>query len=132
MYHILGHFVRRAWPFLLVGWALLLVGARWAAPPWDQVAQDKEFGLLPLDAPSRQAEEVFARAFPEDRRGSSIVLILFHTDNDRRQLARDQKFIEDVIEPRLRKIAEEAGGLASQPEVSDEPLFSDESEPPAK
>ena len=35
MFRILGQFVRRAWAFILIGWALLLLGAWMAAPPWD-------------------------------------------------------------------------------------------------
>ena len=52
MFVLLGQLVRRAWPLLLAGWTLLLLAGWLTAPPWDEVAQDKEFGFLPPDAPS--------------------------------------------------------------------------------
>jgi hypothetical protein len=112
IYHFLGRVVRRAWPLLLALWAALLIGTWWAAPPWDTVAQDREFAFLPADAPSRQAAEVFARAFPLDHTGSNIVLVLHRADNPPGHLDADRKFIEDVLRPALVQIADDAGGLA--------------------
>jgi RND superfamily putative drug exporter len=83
MFHFLGQIVRRAWPLLLAGWGLLLLGTWYAAPPWDQVAQDREFAFLPEDSPSRRAEKVFAKAFPEDRLASNVVLVLHRAGNER-------------------------------------------------
>ncbi|MBI1914205.1 MAG: MMPL family transporter [Planctomycetes bacterium] len=129
LYRLLGHVVRRAWPLLLAGWALLVVATRLAAPPWDEVAQDREFAFLPQDAPSRRADEVLEKAFPDDRLASNIVLVLRRSENQRGALDRERKFIEDVLEPALRKIAEDEGGLASQPAPLDEPLFPGEDNP---
>jgi RND superfamily putative drug exporter len=125
----LGRVVRRAWLPLLVVWALLLLASWLVAPSWREVAQDQEFGFLPTDAPSRRAEEVFARAFPDDRPGSNVVLVLHRPDGERGRLDRDLKFIEDDLEPGLRRIAQAEGGLAYEPEPSDEPLFPGEGEP---
>jgi len=125
IFHFLGRVVRRAWPLLLVLWGVLWFVTWRQAPPWDQVAQDREFAFLPDAAPSRRAAEVFARAFPEEISASNIALILFRSDNEPGHLERDQKFIEEVLRPALLKIAEAEGGLAgdraSVPE--DEPLF---------
>jgi RND superfamily putative drug exporter len=132
IFHLLGKLVRWAWPLLLAAWALLALGTWYAAPPWSEVAQDKEFDFLPPDSPSRQAEEVFQQAFPDDRASSTIVLVLHRTDNQPGHLDRDRKFIEDTLEPRLRKLAEAEGGLASEPAPSDEPLFGDDKPAPAK
>src|SRR5437868_776589 len=112
MFALLGQVVRRGWPALLVGWVVLLAGTWWAAPPWNEVAQDKEFAFLPADSPSRRAEEVFARAFPEDRLASNVVLVLHRNGDERPYLKSDLKFIGDVLEPGIRAIAEADGGLA--------------------
>src|SRR5262249_12066126 len=127
----LGHAVRRAWPLMLVGWGLLLLGTRLAAPPWNDVAQDREFAFLPKDCPSRQAEQVFQKAFPNDHLASNIVLVVYKTDAARGNLDEARKFIEDVLEPGLLKIADAYGGLASEPPATEEPLFPDEEKPSA-
>src|SRR5262245_34440780 len=120
----LGRFIRGAWIPILVAWAALLVAMHFAAPPFDEVARDKGFALLPADAPSRQAEEAYARAFP-DRYASNIVLVLHRADASRSSRAADRKFISDVLEPALFEIAQSEGGLAGTSEPSDEPLFGD-------
>jgi RND superfamily putative drug exporter len=131
-FRFLGWVVRRAWPLLLLGWVLILLGTHYAAPPWNQVAQDKEFAFLPADSPSRQAEQVFGRAFPQDRSASNIVLVLERTDPGQAPLRRALNFISDDLEPGLRKIANAEGGLGSEPAPSQEPLFSTEPAPPPK
>jgi putative drug exporter of the RND superfamily len=132
MFRRLGQVVRRGWFLLLAGWALLFAATWYSAPPWDEVAQAREFAFLPADAPSRQAEQVFAKAFPEDRSASNIVLVLHRTGGGREQLRGDLKFIGDVLEPGLRQIAEDEGGLAYEVKPTDEPLFSDEPQKPEK
>jgi RND superfamily putative drug exporter len=107
----------------------LVLAARFAAPPWGEVAQDGEFEFLSADSPSRRAEEVYARAFPEDGTGSNVVLVLHRADNEKARHANDLKFIEDVLEPGLRQIARAEGGLAYGAQASDEPLFPGDSEP---
>jgi RND superfamily putative drug exporter len=131
MFRPLGQAVRRGWPVLLAGWVLLLAVSWWFAPPWDAVAQDKEFTFLPASSPSRGAEEVYAQAFADDRFGSNIVLVLHRGDDERPHLKPDLSFIADVLEPGIRQIAEGEGGLAYEIRPSDEPLFGDESRPAA-
>lgn len=122
--------VRRAWPLVLAFWGLLFVGTWLAAPPWDEVAQDRIFDFLPAEAPSRRAEEIYARAFPEDQASSNIVILLYRTAPRTGDLKQELAFIDSTVEPALRKIAESEGGLAGQTAPSDEPLFSDESSAP--
>src|SRR4051812_30931009 len=105
IFRFLGQAIRRAWPFMLLGWGVLLFASWWFAPPWDEFAQDKEFAFLPKDAPSRRAEEMFARAFPEDKSASNIVLVLHRADDPPGHLDRELKFIAEVLEPGLQKIA---------------------------
>jgi RND superfamily putative drug exporter len=123
MFHFLGRTVSQFWLVFLAAWVILLAGSRYAAPPWGDVAQDKEFAFLPSDAPSRQGEAVYEKAFPDDRLTSNVVLVLHRTNNNSEQLKGDLKFIEDILEPRLRQIAEAEGGLASEVAPSGEPLF---------
>jgi RND superfamily putative drug exporter len=122
----LGRLVCWAWAPLIVAWAVLLLGTHLVAPPFNEVAQDREFAFLPADMPSRQAEEVFHKAFPDEQSSSNIVLVLSRDSAAPADRQRDLKFIDDVLESGLFQIAEDEGGLASQPDSSDEPLFSDE------
>src|ERR1700722_7578012 len=130
VFRLIGWMVRRAWLLLLAGWIVLLFASRHAAPPWEEVARDREFAFLPADAPSRQAAEIYAKGFPEDKHTSNVVLVLHRADEGKLALEKDLKFTEDVLEPGLRQIAAAEGGLASDPAPSDEPLFSTENEPP--
>jgi len=118
--------VVRTWPILLGAWIALLVGTKLAAPPWNEVAQDKEFAFLPASAPSRRGEELFQKAFPDEQVGSNVVLVLHRDAAGTAHLELDKKFIDDWLEPGLRQIAEHEGGLASEPA----PLPLDELENP--
>jgi RND superfamily putative drug exporter len=122
VFRLLGRLVSRLWPLFLIGWLALVFAVRYAAPTWSSVAQDKEFAFLPDNVPSRRAEAVFDKAFPDDRYKSNIVLVLQREGSP--ALETDLNFIEQTLEPRLRQIAESEGGLAAEPEPSDEPLFS--------
>src|SRR5579859_5544261 len=99
MFRLLGQVVRRGWPFLLAGWAALLIGTWYAAPPWSEVSKSQEFSFLPADAPSVEAWEIFAKAFPTDKSRSNIVLVLHRTGAASGTLPGDLKFIEDTLEP---------------------------------
>ena len=125
MLHLFGRLVSRFWYLVLVGWLLILAVCWRAAPPWDEVAQDREFAFLPADAPSRRAEEVFAKAFPDDRLASNIVLVLHRSGPETGSLDGDLKFIEDTFEPALRKVAASEGGLASDVAPAEGDLFGD-------
>src|SRR5689334_22953033 len=111
-FRVLGHILRWAWGPFLVAWALLLVVTWLAAPPFQDVAQDREFAFLPADAPSRRAEEVYHKAFPDDHYTSNIVLVVHRGEATRGHRDRDLKFIADVLEPALWKIVQAEGGLA--------------------
>jgi RND superfamily putative drug exporter len=123
MFRLLGETVTRTWALLLAGWVVLLAASRLAAPVWEEVVQDREFAFLPADAPSRRAEEVFTKAFPDDQLASNVVVVLRRTDDATGHLDRAKRFIEDVLEPGLRQIAEDEGGLAGEVPPPEEPLF---------
>lgn len=124
MFRSFGTLVARTWPAWLVVWLALLVAAWLAAPRWDDVAQDQELGLLPADSPSRVSEAIFRQAFPDEQTTANIVLVLEREEGST-SLAQVKQFIGDVLEPRLREIAERAGGFARASSPSDGPLFSD-------
>jgi RND superfamily putative drug exporter len=128
IFRFLGQLVCRAWAPLLIVWGVLLAGTWVLAPPWEQVTQDRQFAFLPPDSPSRQAEQVHAKAYPEEHVGSSIVVVL--VDQQQEDIERVRKFIQDVVEPGLRKIAQAEGGLASQPKPSEGDLFGGDNQPP--
>lgn len=133
VFRLLGQAVRRGWWLLLAVWIAILLATDFVAPPWDTVARDREFIFLPEDSPSRRAETVFAKAFPDDHSASNIVLVLDRADAGRESREKDLQFIDQAIEPGLRRIAESEGGIASEPAASDEPLFSTGDTPkPAK
>jgi RND superfamily putative drug exporter len=125
MFQSVGKLVAQIWPLFLASWVALLVVSWWIAPPWSEVAPDREFAFLPKDAPSRQSEELMAQAFPDERLGSNIVLVVRREGPQAVSLDQTKKFIEEVLEPALRQIAEKEGGLASEA-PSGEPLFPDE------
>jgi hypothetical protein len=112
LFGFLGQMVNRGWLFWLAASVLLLAGTWWATDPWDQVAQDREFAFLPEDAPSRVAEAVYAKTFPEDPLGSNVVQVLHRAGKEAIQRKRDLQFIADYLEPGLRDSAEAEGGLA--------------------
>jgi RND superfamily putative drug exporter len=129
-FSFLGKTVCRFWWLFLLGWGLILLVTHLLAPPWDKIAQDREFAFLPADAPSQKAAEIYQKAFPADRLTSNIVLVL--ADRRPGQLQNDLQFIQDVLAPGLRKVAEAEGGLADEAPPPDEPLFDDEPARPAK
>jgi RND superfamily putative drug exporter len=132
MFHWLGQLVRKGWALFLIVWVLLVVAGRQKAPPWDEVAQDRELAFLPADAPSRRAQEMYRKAFPEDRTGSSIVLVLHRFGNEQGHFDGDLAFIEHVLYPGVLDIAHAEGGLASEPTPTEEPLFSEDGKPAAQ
>ncbi len=115
MFSILGKFVSHAWPLLLVGWIVTLVGLKLVAPPWKEVAANGEFAFLPKTVPSRLGEDLFRKAW-EEPFASNVVVIVRRESSEDGLLETDKQFIEDELRPRLEKIAaEEAANLHAQP-----------------
>jgi uncharacterized membrane protein YdfJ with MMPL/SSD domain len=84
MFFFIGKAVTRLWPVILLGWVGLLAACLYTAPPWDKVVLHGESGLLPADVPSRKAEELLDREFPNQRHRSSIVLVVHRDDQPAR------------------------------------------------
>jgi RND superfamily putative drug exporter len=87
---------------LLVGWIALLVGMYFGAPAWNQVSQSGEFAFLPANSPSRLAEAQFDEAFPGERVGSRIVVIVSRPDGE--LTATDRTFVTKTLAPRLQEL----------------------------
>src|SRR5277367_1644316 len=111
VFQTLGKLISSTWPAWLLAWVVLFVAAWWAAPPWHDVALDQEFAFLPADMPSRQAENMFKKAFAGDLVGSNIVLVI---SRDQPLQAADYQFLEDRLRGGILQIAREEGGLASE------------------
>lgn len=127
MFTFLGRSAARRPLLYLAFWSLVLAGVWLAAPRFRDVAEDKGFGFLPADAPSRQAHKMFEQAFPDDRFNSNVVLIV-RRNSDETTIAQVKQFVEDYIEPGLRQIAKEEGGLATEEIVVEDPA-TDEASP---
>jgi putative drug exporter of the RND superfamily len=103
MFRTLGNTVVKAWPLLLLAWVALLFVTSIGAPAWDKVVKDGQFAFLPPDAPSRQGEELFKKAFPDEYFGSTVVVAL--SREDREILDTDRQFISQILTPRLDELA---------------------------
>lgn len=104
MFSLLGDLVNRNWLVILVGWFVLVVALRFAAPEWDQVTKDGHFSFLPADSPSRRGDKLFNQAFPRDLRANSIVIVITR-ESDQGLEEQDLHFIIRVLKPRLQTIA---------------------------
>src|SRR5438132_8989220 len=130
MFQALGRFVSRYWWMFLGVWLVVLAALWWAAPPWQEVAQDLEFAFLPADVPSRKSEALLAKAFPDQRVVSNIVVIVERGNEQQGPPDREKKFIEDVLEPGLREVVARHGGFAYEAAArEEEPLFSSDAAP---
>ena len=115
MFETFGKLVSRTWPLLLVAWLAVLVGLKWAAPAWKDVAADGEFAFLPKDASSRVAEDLFRMAWDEPL-ASNVVIVVRRESSPTGLLESDKAFINDVLRKELETIAD-AETKSLQPQV---------------
>jgi len=104
MFHYLGQFVAKRWPFLIVGWIALLVFLVSIRPPWHSVIDHGEFAFLPGESPSLVGEDVYQQSWPQPL-ASQVVVVVRRLDEDG-LTKRDKDFIRDTLQPRLEEIAE--------------------------
>lgn len=135
MFHNLGKIVERWWPGILVAWFVLMVAATCSLngwinrfnlfdrkiPTWTEVSTDGEFMYLPADMQSLVGEKLLATAFPSDLLTSSIVIVVRR--ESRPLVEKDEKFIEEVLRPRLEEIREREGSLISRIKTFKDPLM---------
>ena len=102
MFRKLGQFVVRYWKLLIVAWIAFLAAVTLCAPRWQDVTLDGEFGFLPTDMPSREAEELFAKTFPKDILASTVAIVVHRRREDIIPLtADDREFIRNVLTPAI-------------------------------
>ncbi|HVV98868.1 MAG TPA: MMPL family transporter, partial [Planctomycetaceae bacterium] len=103
MFASIGKFVTKVWPLWIVIWVGAAVALWKFAPSWDDIARGGEFSFLPDNMPSRKAETLLDKAFPNRQVGSTIVVVA-HREEGKLTDA-DRKFVADVVHPDLAKLA---------------------------
>jgi RND superfamily putative drug exporter len=75
-------------------WILAVILLRLVAPSWSQVAMDGDLEYLPSDTTTVRAAELSARAFPDDRSKSQIVIVVARDEGE--LSAVDRQFALDL------------------------------------
>jgi RND superfamily putative drug exporter len=104
-----GNSLTRWWPFLPVVWGGLVIALSAVAPATRDVITDGDFKFLPRASPSRVGERVFAAHFEGAVRGSNIVVIARRAGRGEKLTDEDRQFVEEVLAPRIRAVADETG-----------------------
>lgn len=73
---MLGRFVARYWPAVLIFWIAATLAARFLAPSWDEIAYDGDFEYLPAEMQSVEGGRLLDAAFPEERSRSQFVVVI--------------------------------------------------------
>ena len=133
---------------VVIGWAAVCAVLLYAAPSFDSRAQHGEFNFLPDDQPSRQAIDLYRRAFltddassddassdeadsdeadadedrpgsvQQDPLGSNIVFLLRRLTPLREE---DRTFLSETLIPEIGRIAEETNAAGNDGESADAP-----------
>ncbi len=121
MIRAIASFLDRNWWVCLVAWAILAIALRLTAPAWDSVTQDGHFTFLPADSPSRRADDLFQKAFPNDVLSSSIVVVASRSGTSELK-EEDKEFVTETLKLRVQQAAgpnqEPASGDDQEPLVS--------------
>lgn len=80
MYALLGRIVSRYWLVMILFWVALAVVLHRFAPEWENVTKDGDLAYLPREMTSVRADELIAKAFPENKGKSQIVLVIERSD----------------------------------------------------
>ncbi len=98
MFYRFGQFVVRTWPLWFGGWIVAVVIAAMFAPDRDSVIKTGEFTFMPEDSPSRQAERLFAKAFPQEAKASTIAVVVRRTEAGQKLSDADKEFVDDGVD----------------------------------
>lgn len=129
MFYRFGQFIVRTWPLWFMGWIVAVVVSAMYAPDRDSVIKTGEFAFLPEDSPSRVAERLYAQAFPQESKASTIAVIVRRSDASQELTDADLEFVDDgndaedakdvgELRERLIRIAEE-GELISPEQLAE-------------
>ena len=80
MYDRLASFVTRHWLFVMLFWFALAIGINFVAPAWDEVTHDGDLAYMPARMTSVRGEQLLARAFPDNKSKSQVVMVLERPD----------------------------------------------------
>lgn len=114
MFQVVGHAVARRGSWFIVAWLVLLVSVWRTAPEWTVVAKSGEFDFLPDYTASRQGQKLLNQAFPDEVLGSSVVLVVHRETTDSNLTESDQRFVNEMLVPRLRELIEKDTTLFSR------------------
>lgn len=112
MFRWLGDNLSRWWPLALAVWLIGFVALRILSPSFDDVAKHGEFAFLPDSMDSRQAENLLARAFPDRKLTSNIVVVVSREEKDGLTDA-DRSCVTDKLTPELKRIRDHWNGTDS-------------------
>lgn len=115
LFRAIGRTVSRHPLSVVAGWLALLAALLISAPRWESVVREGEFEFLPGDEPSRQAERLFDRAWPDRRVDSSLVILVLRSGAQAQLSKQDRRFINDTLVPDLESIEEAPSSAGSQP-----------------
>jgi RND superfamily putative drug exporter len=85
--NLLGRWVLRWWPAILLFWLTAAIVSRTLAPSWESIAYDGDFEYLPDDLPSVVGRDLLDRAFPEAQSRSQMVITVTRLSEDRAENA---------------------------------------------
>lgn len=106
MYRLLGKFVMRLWPAILVGWFVALGVLMLTKPKWDDVVEQGEFAFLPSRMPSIQAEKLYEETWGEPQ--AARIVVIARRDNVKLTEA-DREFISNDLRKGIEAAIEELG-----------------------
>ncbi len=106
MYRLLGKFVMRLWPAILVGWFVALGALMLTKPKWDDVVEQGEFAFLPSRMPSIQAEKLYEETWGEPQAARIVVIA---RRDDMKLTEADREFISNDLRKGIEAAIEELG-----------------------
>ncbi len=98
--------IRYPW-MVILGWIVLAISLRMAAPRWDEVTKDDNVRFFPSDFPSVVGQELLERGFPRDASSSQIVLVYERANG--RLTPEDFGYVERVAGSFLRFVTANPG-----------------------
>ena len=63
------------WQYVIAAWLVLVIGLRWIAPSWTDIAADGDLSFLPQDAPSSIGRKMIEEAFPGSQSRSQMLIV---------------------------------------------------------
>lgn len=106
MYRLLGTWVMRVWPAILIGWILCLAVLVINKPKWEDVIEEGEFAFLPADMPSLKAESLYEETWGEPQ--ASRVVIVARREGQK-LTADDREFIANRLRPDIERVLTDVG-----------------------